>query len=245
MSDPVLVGFLLFAVATLYSMVGHGGASGYLAVLALAAFSDLEISSTSLVLNLFVAGTAFAFYAQSKFFKWRLTWPFLVSGIPLAFFGAMVKIPASAYSLILGATLVFAAYRLVATKREDPEPQDAPVWAALTIGGTIGIVSGMIGIGGGIFLSPLILLLGWGNPKESAATSSVFIFVNSLAGLGGKMASNRLGFPPELPVFVGVCLAGAVLGAFFGSKKLAPKWIRFALAAVLLTAAVKLLTPHN
>lgn len=241
MNEPYIIAILLFAVATLYSMVGHGGASGYLAVLSLTSISTLAMSSTSLVLNLFVAGISFAFYCQSKFFRWELTWPFLISAVPLAFLGAMAKIPPEAYSLILGITLVFAAYRLLINHKKDAEKQTISVPKSLGIGGVIGILSGMLGIGGGIFLSPVILFLRWADPKETAATSSIFILVNSLAGLAGKVVSQRLSFPPNLWMIVLVCVLGALAGAYLGAKKLAPRWIRIALACVLLTAAIKLI----
>jgi len=240
MTDPLLLGSLLACVALLYSMVGHGGASGYLAVLSLASFSPAVISSNSLVLNLFVAGISFAIFAQAKHFRWSLTWPFLVSAVPLAFFGAMFKIPESIYSLLLAALLLYAVYRLLFRGNAQEELQRLSIPKALAVGSVIGLVSGMLGIGGGIFLSPVLLLSKWAKPKETAATSAVFIFINSLAGLGGKLASSQLQLSNELVWFVPTCIAGALIGSYLGAKKLPAQWIRFALSAVLLSAVLKL-----
>jgi uncharacterized membrane protein YfcA len=239
--DPNLVCGLLLLVATMYSLVGHGGASGYLAILSLAGLSVAMVSSSSLVLNLFVAGTSFAFYSQAKNFSWKLTWPFLLLAIPGSYVGALVRLTAESYSVLLGVVLVFAAGRLVWNSRSPKDITEPEIWLACLIGAIIGVVSGMVGVGGGIFLSPVILLMSWADPKTTAATSSIFIFANSLAGLAGRGVQGSLAFPREMWIWIFICLVGAMVGGFLGSRKFTPDWIRYLLGMVLLTAAYKLL----
>ncbi|MEZ5163419.1 MAG: sulfite exporter TauE/SafE family protein [Fimbriimonadaceae bacterium] len=213
--DPLIISCLIFLVATLYSMVGHGGASGYLAVLSIFAVPQIVMSSTSLVLNLFVAGISFTLYALARHFRWSLTWPFLVSAVPFAFLGALFKLPASVYSALLAIALLYAAFRLLRSAQDDPDEHELPLKYALLSGSLIGLISGILGIGGGIFLSPVLLIFKWGNPKETAATSAVFIFVNSLAGLSGRFFSGNSvsNFPSPCDRSLSV---GAILGSFMG-----------------------------
>ncbi|MBX3113227.1 MAG: sulfite exporter TauE/SafE family protein [Fimbriimonadaceae bacterium] len=238
-SSVVLLGLLL--VAVLYSMVGHGGASGYLAVLSLTTIGAEAIASTSLMLNLFVAGISFAFYAHAKNFSWSLTWPFLVSAIPLSYLGATLKLKPEFYSLLLGVVLLLAAGRLFWKPKSAEDTREPVVWKATLIGGGIGFLSGMVGVGGGIFLSPVLLLLRWADPKQTAAVSSIFIFANSCAGLVGRWNVDTLSFAPGVGWMILVCVVGSVVGSYVGAKKMAPIWIRYALGCVLVTAAVKLL----
>lgn len=241
MLEPGFVLFSFFLVAVLYSVVGHGGASGYLAVLSLTAISSQVISSTSLLLNLFVAGISFAFYAHAKNFSWTLTWPFLVSAIPLAFVGSTITVSPDAFSLILGGVLLVAAVRLFWQPKNTTENVPPVIWKALSIGAAIGFLSGLVGVGGGIFLSPVLLFLGWADPKKAAATSSVFIFFNSISGIAGRIHNGSINFADQVAWMIVFCVAGSLIGSYLGANRFAPKWIRYALGFVLLTAATKLL----
>ncbi len=211
---PIWAPILIFAVAALYSSVGHGGASGYLAVLSLLAIPRAEMATTALVLNILVAGTACLSFCHSKHFSLGLTWPFIVLSIPGAVIGGAIDVPERAYSLLLAFALIVAAVRLSGLLnpligKGEVRPPRLPLAAPL--GGFIGLLSGIVGIGGGIFLSPVALLARWGNAKQIAATSAFFIVVNSIAGLGSRVISHNadFGIVPVLPL---AALAGGLLG---------------------------------
>ncbi|MEP7267506.1 MAG: sulfite exporter TauE/SafE family protein [Saprospiraceae bacterium] len=177
---------LLFLVAFLYSSVGHGGASGYLALMAFFSFAPETMWPTALMLNIFVSLIAFIQYYRSGHFKWQLFWPFAIASIPAAFIGGLIVVDAKIYKTILGVLLLFPVVRLGGVKFNAEETQkEQKLFTSLIIGALIGLFSGMIGIGGGIILSPIILLLHWANMKQTAAVSALFILVNSMAGLAG------------------------------------------------------------
>jgi uncharacterized membrane protein YfcA len=243
-SDGVLIvgAFLLvlFIIAFLYSSVGHGGGSGYLALFALFGIAPEFMRSTALVLNVFVAGIAFIAYYRAGFFRIRLILPFLIASIPAAYFGAMVNINPKLYKIILGVFLLIAVIRMLFVQGAVGEATRRPSFAvALLIGAGLGFFSGMIGIGGGIILSPLLILFHWATIKESAAASALFILLNSLAGIIGL---QRAGFAmePHMILWILVGLTGGVLGSYSGSMKLNTKWLKYMLAAVLLMASLKL-----
>lgn len=153
---------LLFLVAFLYSSVGHGGASGYLALMAFFSFAPETMRPTALILNLFVSLTAFIQYYRNGHFRWKLFWPFAIASIPAAFIGGLIVIDAAWYKKILGILLLFPVVRLGGVKfNSEKTDKEQTLFASLLIGATIGLFSGMIGIGGGIILSPVILLLHW------------------------------------------------------------------------------------
>ncbi|MGE0002766.1 MAG: TSUP family transporter [Fimbriimonadaceae bacterium] len=229
----------MFLVAVLYSFVGHGGASGYLAVLSLTTLVGAAISATALALNLVVAGISFIAFAQGRHFSWPLTWPYLVLAVPCSYFGSSIELAPAQYSGVLGAVLAYAAVMLFWHSAQQEDVHAPPFVAALASGAAIGVVSGMVGVGGGIFLSPLILLLRWGSAKATAATSAVFIVANSLAGLGEKYSSSSLELSPQFPMLAVLCAAGALVGSRLGARKAPPVWIRIVLGLVLCTAAVK------
>lgn len=233
---------LIFLVALVYSSVGHGGASGYLAVLSFFSISISSMSSSALCLNLLVAGTAFwAFFAASHF-SWRLTWPFTVASVPFAFWGGGLKVPPEIYSLLLAGVLIVAAFRLIMDIRKVERPSvPPPLLVSLPLGAAIGILSGIVGVGGGIFLSPLLLLFGWANPRETAATSAFFILVNSPAGLLGRMARGNFLLTRHLTLMVLVAFLGGILGSRLGAHSFSGKWLRYILAGVLLLASFKAL----
>ena len=186
MTSTLLLGVLIFIAALLYSSVGHGGASGYLAAMALFDLAPDVMKPTALVLNLFVTCVGTVRYARAGCFSWNIFWPFAVLSIPFAFLGGMWRLPAGTYKIILGLVLLFAAWRLaIKQSAHAPATQKAIVLpAALALGAAIGLLSGLTGVGGGIFLSPLLLLLGWAEVRKTAGVSAAFILVNSAAGAG-------------------------------------------------------------
>jgi uncharacterized protein len=210
----------LFIVAFLYSSVGHGGASGYLALMALFGISPLYMRASSLTMNVFVASIALVAFVRAGYFKSRLVYPFLVTSIPMAFLGASVHINNNVYEFILGIFLMFAVIRMLfipgAVVEKSSHP---PVGIALLIGAVLGFFSGMIGIGGGIILSPLLILMHWATIKESAAASALFILLNSLSGLAALWIQGAR-FESELFLWVSIGVAGAITGSYLGSTRL-------------------------
>lgn len=234
--------FLLLPImAFLYASVGHGGASGYLALMSFFAFSEAFMKPTALVLNVLVSGVSFYFFYKEGFFKKALFYPFAISSIPFAFLGGLLTISGFYYKIILAIALFFAVLRLLGVFGEETteiKPLQLPL--ALLIGAVIGFLSGLIGIGGGIILSPVLLLLAWANNKETAAVSALFIFVNSIAALFGFCFKGGV-LPTNLIIFVGLALVGGLLGAYVGSKKSNSGILRKILALVLLIAIFKLI----
>lgn len=231
---------LLPVISFAYAAVGHGGASGYLALMSLFAFTPETMKPTALLLNLFVAGTSFYYFYKSGFFKPRLFFPFSIASVPLAFLGGMTSIDAQLYKKILAVLLIFAILRMLNVFGSGSDKFRSPkIWQALLIGGVIGYFSGLIGIGGGIILSPLILLLHWGNVKEAAAVSALFIWVNSLAGLIGQYSSG-IQLSPLSVWMVLVAVVGGLAGSYWGSKKFSLQSVRYLLAFVLVIASFKL-----
>jgi uncharacterized membrane protein YfcA len=233
---------LVFTAAVLYSMVGHAGASGYLAAMALFGVAPAVMKPTALALNVLVALVTTTQFARAGHFSWRVFWPFALGSIPFAFLGGALGLPADVYKLVLGAVLVFAAYRLLRGARapETVPPGDVPRPVAIVCGAGLGFLSGLTGVGGGIFLSPLMLLMRWADVKRTAAVSAAFILVNSISGLLGHVASVRM-LPPEIGPLAGVAVGGGLIGSTLGSRRLPSPVLRRTLAAVLVVAAVKLL----
>lgn len=227
-------------VSFLYASVGHGGASGYLALMALFSFAPETMKPTALVLNLFVAGISFYYYYRGGYFKKKMFLSFAIASIPLAFLGGTLEIDASIYKKILAVLLVFAILKMLNFFGKESESiKEVKLWQGLLVGGIIGFFSGLIGIGGGIILTPLILLLHWGNMKDAAAVSALFIWVNSAAGLVGQLSSG-VKLETETFLLVVVALVGGVLGGYLGSKKINNRSLRYILAFVLAIASVKL-----
>lgn len=240
--DNVWVFLLILPiVAFMYAAVGHGGASGYLALMALFGFAPDVMKPTALILNLFVAAIAFIHYAKSGYFNKKLFLYFAITSVPLAFIGGMIEIDASLYKKILGVLLIFAILRILNVfGKETEETKKIKVGHGLIVGGSIGFFSGLTGIGGGIILTPIILLMKWGKMKEAAAVSALFIWVNSVAGLGGQLSSGAI-IDSQTILLVGIAVIGGFLGGYLGSKKFDNKALRYMLAFVLLIACVKLL----
>ena len=199
---------VLPVIAFLYASVGHGGASGYLALMALFSFPIVAMKPTALLLNLFVAGAAFIQYYKRQHFNWKLFYPFALASIPAAFIGGYISVDATVYKKILGIVLLFAIIRMVGfMKNERKRIVPVKLWQGLLIGAVIGLISGMIGIGGGIILSPIILLLCWGEMKATAAVSALFIWVNSASGMAGLLVSG-VQINPQAFILVGIAVFG-------------------------------------
>jgi uncharacterized membrane protein YfcA len=225
----------------LYSSVGHAGASGYLAAMALFGLAPAVMKPTALSLNILVAAIAFTMFFRAGNFSWPVFRPFALGSIPLAFIGGSVVLPGTLYRTIVGIVLVYAAVRLFITIRRPQQAITAvPFVPGVILGILIGFLSGLTGVGGGIFLSPLLLFAGWADPKTTAGVSSAFILVNSIAGLLGHVSSVA-NLPAEIPVWAAAAVAGGFIGSRYGSGKFSGRTIRFLLSAVLLIAGLKML----
>lgn len=231
--------FLIIAIAFLYSSVGHGGASGYLALMVLFNMQPSLMKSSALLLNIFVSGIAFYQYYKNNFFRWKLFLPFAIGSIPMAFIGARLTIGAEIYHKILAVCLLFAVLRILGIfGNNNQEKKKLTFVAGIGIGAVLGLISGMIGIGGGIILSPLLLIFCWADMKETAAVSALFILVNSIAGLGGIV--GKISFTPQMYLWVIAAVVGGTMGAYYGSKKFNYVVLKYLLAGVLLFASTKL-----
>ncbi len=242
----ILLLVALSVIAALYASVGHGGASGYLAVLSLtvyAANDPVWLKQHAWSLNLLVAGIAFFTFRKSGFFDYKLVIPFVVTSIPAALVGGYLRINDNVYDTLLSITLVFAAWKLYTTKSRESEDlfsNPPPLHIGLIVGALIGLLSGLIGVGGGIFLSPIIILFRWSDPKTTAGVAAVFIWVNSAAGLIGSSISgqNVIEFDVLIPFAIAV-LVGGYFGSKFGSEKFSQKIVKNMLVSVMLIAAVR------
>ncbi|MBI2285105.1 MAG: sulfite exporter TauE/SafE family protein [Bacteroidetes bacterium] len=237
--EEILLYALFFLVAFLYASVGHGGASGYLALMALLGFSAAVMKPTALLLNVMVSLMAFISFYRARHFRKELLWPLIAASIPFAYLGSVLQVSEVLYKQVLGVVLLLSIIRMVwASSEQSVKP--APRWYVLfSIGAVIGLVSGMIGMGGGILLSPLLLLMGWSTQKQTAAISAIFIFLNSMAGIAGQLKTG-FNLSPQIYTIIAFVLAGGLLGAYVGAEKLQAKNMKYILAFVLILAAGKL-----
>ncbi|WP_029888942.1 sulfite exporter TauE/SafE family protein [Polycyclovorans algicola] len=240
----VLLPAALLLIAALYASVGHGGASGYIAVMALAGLAPETIRPTALMMNVVVAGIATAQFARAGYFRWALLWPFAVAAVPFAWLGGRVPLDAGLFGLVVGAVLLLSAARLFWQPREATYQRVLSLAWALPVGALLGLISGLVGVGGGIFLTPLLLFAGWARAHVAAAVSAPFILLNSLAGLLGWWGQGQgQGWPPAdlvVPLLLAAVIGGSV-GGWLGSRRLPPIQIKRALAVVLLVAGLKML----
>jgi len=240
----ILFYFLLFLVAFLYASVGHGGASGYLALMAIFSVTPEVMKPTALLLNLFVSLTSFIQYYRGKHFKWKIFLPLAIASVPMSFIGGLLVLDGTVYKKILGLLLLIPVVRFLVFKNPQiDETKKTDTILSLLIGGSIGLLSGMIGIGGGIILSPILLLLKWTDQKQTAAISALFIFVNSLSGLAGQLTKG-IHFSADMYWYVVIAFAGGICGAYFGALRFKQTILKNILASVLLLAAYKLLFTH-
>lgn len=241
--NPELIPFLavsIFTVAILYASVGHGGASGYLAVMALFALAPESLKPTALLLNIVVTGVGSYLYLSARQFSWRVFWPFVVTSIPASFLGGYFSLPPEIYRPALGLVLLFAAWRLLVRKDRKDYPSTPPqINIAMLVGAVLGFASGLIGVGGGIFLSPLMIILGWARVREVSGIAALFILVNSISGLLGHLSSLQH-VPDYAPLLAGFALVGGSIGALFGSRHLPVKTILKAMSFMLVMVGGKM-----
>ncbi len=245
MDDGLLLVGLMALAAFLYSSVGHAGASGYLAAMALVGMSAALMKPTALILNVVVASIAALQFARAGQFSWALFWPFALSSIPCAFFAGMVPASGHWYRVLVGVVLAASAAKLLWDTRHgrvdeatELVPKKPRWWVAMSWGALIGTVAGLTGTGGGIFLSPLLLVMGWGRTRQSGGVAALFILVNSLAGLLGNRP-DLAQLSPWMPAWIAAVVLGGTVGSYLGSRRIAPPVFKRVLALVLVIAAVK------
>ncbi len=230
----------VFAVAFLYSCVGHAGASGYIAVMTLAGLAPAEVKPAALALNILVALQGTWQFRRAGHFSWDLFWPFAAVSVPFAFLGGYITLPTHAFKVLVGLVLLASAARFAMAEPAEPVPVRPSRPVALGAGAALGLLSGLTGTGGGIFLTPLAIFMGWGRTKTVAAVSVAFILVNSISGLAGHLRAGK-GFPPFTAALAVAAVLGGLAGSYLGSRKLPPLAIKRLLAAVLAIAGYKLI----
>ncbi|MCH2140412.1 MAG: sulfite exporter TauE/SafE family protein [Phycisphaerales bacterium] len=245
----IMLTIAIFALAVLYSAVGHAGASGYLAAMAIVTtMPQEEMKAVALTLNIFVGAIGSYHYIKAGHFDWRTFWPFAVCAVPLAFIGGMWTLPTLLFKPLIGCVLLYASLVLAvrgfksrsgAATNQIVAPRMPPLPLALTSGAGLGLLAGLTGTGGGIFLSPLLLIKNWATPQRTAAISIVFVLVNSVAGLGG-VVTDQPTLPGSLPYYIIAAIVGGFIGSRLGARRLPGNGIRLLLAIVLIIAAVKL-----
>lgn len=229
-----------------YAAVGHGGASAYIAAMALAGIAPAEMRPVALLLNILVSSLGTWKFHRAGFFRWRLFWPLAMVSIPMAYLGGAITLPGHAYQILVGVVLLYAAWQLWLSGRrgdEMREVREPPLGWAMVIGAAMGLLAGLTGVGGGIFLSPLLLLLGWAGTKQTSAVAAPFILVNSLAGLAAVFIAKSAVLPTYVWILVPAVLIGGWLGAEYGSRRFANPVVRRVLAVVLALAGAKMVSP--
>lgn len=232
----------IFFAAMLYASVGHGGGSGYLAAMALVGVAPGVMKPTALVLNILVATLATLKFRKAGCFKWPIFWPFTVTSVPLAYLGGRLQLPGTYYNPLVGSVLLFTAVRLLLTRSSssDAKTKPVPVIPALLVGAGVGFLAGSTGVGGGIFLSPLLLYGGWATTRETSGTTAPFILVNSVAGLLGAVSSLSL-VPTAAAWWGAAAVVGGWIGAEVGSRRFNTPWLRRLLGVTLVIAGIKLI----
>jgi len=240
---PFLLAALVTVIAFLYASVGFGGATGYLAVMSQFEIDPDLMASTALVLNVVVAGISFFNFTRAGHLRKRLTLPFATASIPAAFLGGSIKLAEGAYFILLYSLLTYVMLRMLFARKGRKEETDGsrppPLWLALACGGGIGLLSGMVGIGGGILLSPVIILAGWGTPKQAAATSAGFILLNSISGLAGRLSGGNLVLDTLGAWLLPASILGSLTGSYLGARYFSGLWTRRILGIVLLIAVIR------
>jgi len=243
--DPILFALAagMLVAAFVYASVGHGGASAYIAAMALAGLAPAEMRPIALTLNVLVSSLASWKFWRAGHFRWRLFWPFAAVSIPFAYLGGALTLPGHLYKTVVGLVLVYAGWQLWLSFRAGDEmrtPRAPAIPLAMAIGAAMGLLAGLTGVGGGIFLSPLVLLLGWAGTKQTSAVAAPFILVNSLAGLAAGFMAGTVALPRSIWFLATVVVVGGWLGAEYGSRRFANPIVRRVLAVVLLVAGAKM-----
>src|SRR5687767_5591277 len=239
----VLLAAGMLVAAFGYASVGHGGASAYIAAMALAGIAPAEMRPVALLLNIVVSSLGTWKFHRAGHFRWRLLWPFAVVSIPMAYLGGAITLPGQAYKILVGAVLLYAAVQLWRSGKsgeEMREVREPPLGWAMVIGAAMGLLAGLTGVGGGIFLSPLLLMLGWAGTKQTSAVAAPFILVNSLAGLIAVFVVKSATLPAYVWILAPAVLIGGWLGAEYGSRRFANPLVRRLLAVVLALAGAKM-----
>ncbi len=239
-SQSLILAVAFFVAAILYSTVGHAGASGYLAAMAMLGVPAATMRPTALVLNLLVASIAVFRFARVGLFSWSLLWPFALGSIPLAFIGGGITLPGHWYRTLIGLILWATAVRLWLPLQPRADSRRPSRLVSVASGAGIGMLSGLTGTGGGIFLSPLLIFMGWADTRETAGVSAAFILVNSAAGLAGNPASLAH-LPGQLPLWAGAAVIGGLIGSDLGSRRIGAPVFRRVLGLVLVVAGFKLI----
>jgi uncharacterized membrane protein YfcA len=230
----------VFAVAILYSSVGHAGASGYIAVMSLLSMAPAEIKPIALALNILVASIGTWQFWRAGHFSWPLFWPFALVSVPFAFVGGYLNLPSHIFKVLVGSILLLSAVQFLVRPPPDSDPRQPPRLVALGAGGLLGLLSGLTGTGGGIFLTPLLIFMHWARTKSAAAVSAPFILLNSASGLAGNFSATQT-FSPFAWALVIAALIGGTIGSYFGSHRLPHMTIKRLLAVVLTIAGFKLI----
>ena len=244
--EPAILPWLalgMLVASFVYASVGHGGASAYIAAMALAGVAPAEMRPVALTLNVLVSSLATWKFYRAGHFRWRLFWPFAAVSIPFAYLGGAITLPGPLYRVVVGAVLVYAGWQLWQSFRAGEEMRavrEPAIPLAMAIGAAMGLLAGLTGVGGGIFLSPLVLLLGWAGTKQTSAIAAPFILVNSIAGLAAGFIAGTAELPQAVWMLSGVVLVGGWLGAEYGSRRFANPIVRRLLAAVLVVAGAKM-----
>lgn len=236
----LVLALAIFVIAFLYSSVGHAGASGYIAVMTLFGLDPSIIKPAALALNILVASLATWQFWKAGHFSWKIFWPFAVTSVPFAFLGGYLNLPATVFKMIIGIVLLYSAVRFFVRTKPDSEVNDPNRTTAVGLGAGLGLLSGLTGVGGGIFLTPLLIFMRWAQTKTAAAVSALFILVNSVSGLLGNISGTR-----ELPYFAlpfaAAATTGGIFGSYLGSRKFSPVMIKKLLGMVLFIAGTKLI----
>jgi len=230
----------VFAVAILYSSVGHAGASGYIAVMSLLSVAPPEIKPIALALNILVASIGTWQFWRAGHFSWPLFWPFALLSVPCAFVGGYLNLPSHLFKVLVGIVLLLSAVQFLVRPPAESEPRQPPKLVAIGVGGLLGLLSGLTGTGGGIFLTPLLILMRWARTKSASAVSALFILLNSASGLAGNFSATK-SFPAFAWALVLAAVIGGSIGSWFGSRRLPHMAIKRLLAVVLTIAGFKLI----
>jgi len=241
----VLLAAGMLVAAFGYASVGHGGASAYIAAMALVGIAPAEMRPIALLLNVLVSSLGTWKFHRAGYFRWRLFWPFAAVSVPMAYLGGAITLPGQAYKVLVGLVLLYAAWQLWRSGKsgeEMREVREPPLGWAMAIGAAMGLLAGLTGVGGGIFLSPLLLMLGWAGTKQTSAVAAPFILVNSIAGLGAGFVAKSAVLPSYVWILAAAVLVGGWLGAEYGSRRFANPVVRRVLAIVLALAGAKMIS---